>query len=328
MLDTLVNLLGEYGNPVPRFTGPRCLVERMAVGGCDLCQQACPHDAITIDRTVTIDEKLCTGCGLCTQVCPSGALEFDVSAVLGAVREQPEPEPARLVCSQSGEAGKQLLCLARVTPSVVVAAGAWDRELHLVHGDCAACSVGGPGVPEQLERVVREAQLLRESTTRLARVRIRRGEAGGGRADGVSRRGVFGSMFRSARTVAAELVPEQPLPFVDWSVPQERVPQDLVWRRRALKPTPASETPVYWPSPVVDEKCIFCPVCANVCPTQAISREVQADGAVHLMLQLDACTGCDACARSCPPQAITLTSERPMIDLDLPVLMRDSGGPV
>ncbi|WP_045233453.1 4Fe-4S binding protein, partial [Deinococcus pimensis] len=115
MLDSLLNILGEYGNPVPRFTGQRCLVERMTVGGCDLCARACPHDAVTIDRTVTIDEKLCTGCGLCTQVCPSGALEFDVTSVLGAVREQPPEEPARLVCSRSGEAGKQLLCLARVT---------------------------------------------------------------------------------------------------------------------------------------------------------------------------------------------------------------------
>ncbi|WP_157463404.1 4Fe-4S dicluster domain-containing protein, partial [Deinococcus pimensis] len=92
----------------------------------------------------------------------------------------------------------------------------------------------------------------------------------------------------------------QPLPFVDWSVPQERVPQELVWRLRALKPTPAPETPVFWPSPVVDETCIFCPVCTNVCPTEAITRGVQADGSVALLLQTDACTGCQACARSCP----------------------------
>lgn len=325
MIESVLKVLGEYGNPVPRFTGPRCLVERMAVGGCDLCRDVCPHEAISVDSTVRISDTACTGCGLCTQVCPTGALEYDVTAVLNAVHEQKQ-EPAKLVCSKSGEVGKTIPCLARVTPAVVVAAGGWDRELHLVHGDCAACDLGGPRVPDELDRVIRDAQALREATGRATRITVRRGEVGGGQEEGVSRRGMFGALFRGARSVAAEFVPDQPLPFVDWSVPRERVPQDWVWRRRALRPTPEPETPVRWPAPVVDEKCIFCPVCANVCPTEAITREVEADGGVRLHLALDACTSCDACARSCPPQAITLQEFWSADAFAQPVLLRESDG--
>ncbi|MFC6662005.1 4Fe-4S dicluster domain-containing protein [Deinococcus multiflagellatus] len=42
-------------------------------------------------------------------------------------------------------------------------------------------------------------------------------------------------------------------------------------------------------------------MCANVCPTGAIDRDLQPDGGVHLLLNLSACTGCMACLQSCPP---------------------------
>ena len=36
---------------------------------------------------------------------------------------------------------------------------------------------------------------------------------------------------------------------------------------------------------VVDDTCIDCPVCANVCPTDAITRDLQPDGGVRLLLK-------------------------------------------
>lgn len=308
MLNTFLKVMGDYGNPVPRYTGQRCLVERMAVGGCDLCARICPHEAITIEGKVEIDDALCTGCGLCTQVCPSGALEFDVTAALGAVREQDGADGAKLVCSQAGEGGKTVPCLGRVTASLIVAAGAWDRPLELVHGDCTSCRLGGPEVPERVAAVVEEGQALRGGTGRPARVTVRPGRGGGeaDRGERVSRRGMFGTVFRSARGVVSELVPEQPLPFVDWSEPQERVPAEWQWRRRAQRPAPPADVGTFWPAPVVDEKCIFCPVCTNVCPTEAIAREVEPDGTLSVRLNLASCTGCEACVRSCPPNAMAL----------------------
>ena len=338
MLDNVFKLLGDYGNLVPRYTGPRCLSERLSVGGCDLCQQACPHGAILIPQSVVIDPAVCTGCGLCVQACPSGALEYDVTASLNAVREQKttsQPNSSRsgkadtgakLVCSKSDEGGKTLPCLARVTVSTVMAAGAWDVPLTLVHGDCASCSLGGPEVPASVSRVIEDANRLRASTSRAAQVTLRLHDpALAGSGEQVSRRGMFGALARGARNMAAQSIPDSPLPFVDWSEPEDRTPSEWQWRVRALRPAPAPETAVYWPAPVVDDTCIDCPVCANVCPTDAISREVQADGSVTLALSLAACTGCDACARSCPPQAIHMQEHWRFDALEQLVLLRDSG---
>ena len=333
MLDGVFKLLGDYGNPVPRYTGPRCLSERLSVGGCDLCQAACPHQAILIPQSVVIDPSACTGCGLCVQACPSGALEYDVTAPLSAVREQKANLPvkaqaaeAKLVCSKSEEGGKTLPCLARVTVSTVMAAGAWDVPLTLVHGDCGSCSLGGPEVPVSLGRVVLEANRLRGATSRASQVSVRiHDPALAGSGEQVSRRGVFGALARGARNMAAQSIPDSPLPFVDWSEPEDRIPAEWQWRVRALRPAPAPETPVHWPAPLVDDTCIDCPVCANVCPTDAITRDVQPDGSVTLTLSLAACTGCQACERSCPPQAITMQPEWRFDALESLILLRDSG---
>ncbi|WP_019009041.1 4Fe-4S dicluster domain-containing protein [Deinococcus aquatilis] len=336
MLQGVLSRLGEMGNLTPRYTGPRCLLERQAVGGCDACHTTCPHEAIAVGmlgNSITVLPDLCTGCGLCVQVCPSGALEYDLQGPLQAVSDQRSSvtgrpqEDATLTCSQSGAGGPQLPCLGRVTPALVAASGVWNLPLALIHGDCAACPVGAPDVPERLERVVDEAQRLRATTGQPARVSVRPATPEDkGRDVQISRRGAFASLFRAGKQQLVQAIPDQPLPFVDWSVPAERTPEEWRWRGRTLKPAPPEDAGVYWPAPLVDDKCINCPVCANVCPTSAITRELQPEGGVQLLLNLNACTGCMACVHSCPPDAMHPQEEWLPAAFRAPILLRESEG--
>lgn len=41
---------------------------------CGLCEQACPHNAISILKEINLDKSKCHGCGLCYTVCPNNAL--------------------------------------------------------------------------------------------------------------------------------------------------------------------------------------------------------------------------------------------------------------
>lgn len=330
MLGGVLDRLGDYGDQVPRFTPPRCLLERQAVGGCDACHTTCPHDAITLGplgQSIQIDPAACTGCGLCVQVCPSGALEYDLTVPLQSVRDagQGTDGEATLTCSQSGAGGPALTCLGRVTPAVVAAAGAWGTPLTLLHGDCAACPVGAPDVPERVTRVVEEAQRLREATGQPAQVSVRAAAPEDrDRAVRVSRRGAFTTLLRAGRQQVAQALPERPLPFVDWSQPRQRVPEEWRWRARTLTPTPLPDAGIHWPAPLVDDSCIDCPVCSNVCPTEAITRDLKPEGGARLLLDLSACTGCMACLRSCPPQAIHAQDEWLEAAFHLPILLRDS----
>lgn len=321
--------VSELGNVLPRFTPPRCLLVRQAVGGCDACFQACPHDAITIGEEygtgIGIDPQKCTGCGLCVQVCPTGALEFDLEGPLEAVQAQKAGSEAALCCVPSGAQAPSLPCLGRVTPALLSAAGAWNVPLTLLHGDCVTCPVGSPTVPERLTGILQETQNLRANTGRAAEVTIRAAtSADRERSIGLSRRGAFVALLRAGQKQVIRQLPERPLPFVDWSVPEQRQPAEWRWRARSLRPTPPPDTPVHWPAPLIMEGCIDCPVCANVCPTEAITRELRPDGGVELYLNLSACTGCMACQRSCPPQVIHRQEQWFYAALGQTVLLRES----
>lgn len=70
--------------PEVGFRVERCI-------GCGACQEACPTQAIAVDRISTIDRDRCDGCGACAETCPSGALwalgrRYTVSHLLEEVR--------------------------------------------------------------------------------------------------------------------------------------------------------------------------------------------------------------------------------------------------
>ena len=330
MLRGVLDQLGEMGNLVPRYTQPRCLLDRHAVGGCAVCVDACPHEAVTVNAggyAVEIDPERCTGCGLCVQSCPSGALEYDLLAPLESVQQQrgTATGEATLTCSQSGAGGPQLPCLGRVTPALLTAAGGWGIPLTLIHGECESCPVGRPDVPQGLLGVMNETQTLRRATGRPAEVTLRPAvPEDGERAQKLTRRGAFSALFRAGSQQLAQRLPERPLPFVDWSEPEQRTPAEWQWRKKALGTPLPPDVGIDWPAPVVDDTCIDCPVCANVCPTQAITRDLQPEGGVRLLLDLSACTGCLACLRSCPPQAIHEQRQWLSPAFELPILLRES----
>ena len=63
--------------PLPDRLRGRPVVERAKCPPeCRLCVDACPTDAVFIDRTVRIDLGRCLFCTDCTDVCPTGALSF------------------------------------------------------------------------------------------------------------------------------------------------------------------------------------------------------------------------------------------------------------
>lgn len=328
MLRGVLEQLGELGNLVPRYTAPRCLLTRQAVGGCDVCFTACPHQAIEVQPVglgVAVDPERCTGCGLCVQGCPTGALEYDLQTPLQALSDQRKEPEATLTCAQSGAGGPNLPCLGRVTPALLSAAGAWGLPLTLLHGDCPSCPVGSAEVPERLGQVLEATEQLRQATGRPAVVTIRpAGPEDQTREMKLSRRGAFGALLRVGKKQVAYHLPEKPLPFVDWSEPEQRTPEEWKWRKQTLKPAPPPDAVVTWPAPTVDNTCIDCPVCANVCPTEAITRNLQPDGGVQLLLNLSACTGCMGCLRSCPPQAMHEQRQWRSQALDALILLRES----
>lgn len=334
-LDAVFNLT----DPRPNYVGSRCLLEKNAVGGCDKCMVACPHEAISLGNHPEINDS-CTGCGLCVQVCPSAALEYDILKPLNSLKTQgttharavgDECIASSLKCSKVAGDSASLDCLGRVTPAMILAASAWGQDLTLLRGDCANCKIGGATVPDSLENVIAIAKEYKKHLEQPEiAVQVLVATVDGSTAEptvaAFSRRGALQSIGRNTRETAGRLIPEKMIPGVDTRLESPRIPEEWAWRKKALRPVPAPENPQYWVIPSVDENCIFCPVCQNVCPTEAIVRTREIDGTWKIKLEVAACTGCNACVLSCPPTAMKLEPEIPFAQLVETLLLREGDG--
>jgi len=288
LLDQFLDLFLKLTDPTPRFAPERCLLERGAVGGCSACADACPKNAIDLSAgTVRIDEAACSGCGLCVGVCPGVALEFP----LGPVQEAFQKGQGRLKCSRAPGEGEEVFCLGRLTPGMLAWAASRFGKLTLARGECATCPIGGPAVPEHVERMAEEARRYFPALE----VRLTTEPLPGPK---IGRRELFQSLFGATRRIAAEVLPELPEEIAP-SDDDETLPDEL--RLRKLAALKADE--VRWPGVRVLEGCTLCPVCQNACPTAAIRRFRDGEERV-LELVLERCTGCEACVRSCPVQAM------------------------
>ncbi len=346
MLKGLLDAVFNLTDPRPNYVGDRCLVEKHSVGGCDKCMQACPHEAVTIGNTVEINDN-CTGCGLCVQSCPTGALEYDLLKPLATLKNQgiasARAEAADriasvLKCSKVPGDDPTLECLGRVTPAMLLASTAWGQNLTLVRGACHSCKLGGPSVPDSVESVIQIAteyrKHLEHGEMSIIMLEHQASASNGSTTSSppvappkpVSRRDAIGALARNTRENAAKLIPENPLPGISTKADVQIVPEEWQWRRKALRPTPDPSTMQYWPVPSVNEDCIFCPVCTNVCPTEAVRRERDESGLWKIQLEISACTGCNACVLSCPPTAMKLEPEVVFETLDQTLVLREGEG--
>lgn len=84
-----------------------------------------------------------------------------------------------------------------------------------------------------------------------------------------------------------------------------------VFHVRACNPAKSAVRIVKWVKqglnvPVVCQQCEV-PACANICPVQAISRDVETGA---MIVHGDLCVGCRMCIVACPFGAVTLDSDR------------------
>jgi ferredoxin len=319
MLTEIVGAVLRLTDIAPNYTGSRCLLAHHAVGGCDLCAEACPHEAIRLHETrAEVLESACTACGLCVQACPTGALEYEIEPVLKKLKDQGVRSEsialavqASLECSQVPGAVNVVSCLARVTPAALLASAAWGQELTMVHGDCEGCKLGDIGVIRTASAARRTAEQYRDSSQPARWVQIVEDTIDRPvmpsqptpEARLVSRRDAFGSWFSSIKRGAANVIPNVELPGFLGANEASEMPEEWRWRRTLSVKSPEK---TFWPAPVVNANCTLCQVCETVCPTNALHRETLEDDTHELTLELAACTGCDACVKSCPTHAMRL----------------------
>ena len=61
--------------------------------GCAMCVDACPVDAISIEKVAKIDASLCAGCCVCLDECPNDTIYKEMKDAASFFREYALPSP-------------------------------------------------------------------------------------------------------------------------------------------------------------------------------------------------------------------------------------------
>lgn len=325
-IDQILDHRSLNASPRLRFEAAACLPVRFDDYGCDLCQEACPADAIVLADGKPVLHGECIGCGGCAAGCPSGAIGVDgfaLPAVPDAAAEEVCVDCWRVPFEESPKGALRVPCLGGLSAGWLIALTerAGDRPIHLLdRGQCEQCDAGGCVV--DLRATLTEVRMLLfqcgqalESLPSLtflptpmqlapaipetaSEVRI------GRRA---FFRGLMGGVARGAEDLTwsgpaeeAEIVLREPAQPVDR---MRTVTALTAIARRHGRELPGQALPQ-----ISLGECGGHGICARVCPTGALQREETA-GHAELGFNAARCIACGQCVRTCPDRAIRVQPE-------------------
>jgi len=285
----------------------RCLKMRFSESSCRRCADICPHGAVILDSTLTINPDRCHGCMLCTSVCPAGALEqnSDFHACLAKLSKVSEPI---LGCIRTTECSNgTVTCLGGLSEEHLVAlyhtlAGKLTLNLSLC-SDCRNHSIIG-----QLRQRLDALSKARLSSSDCS---IEISESAQGmnyRDESVDRRSFFKSFSKSLFTSASVIISthnEQTERRTNYTEKRVPIRRELLNRtRNKLSPELVVHLQKHFDSFVsFDETCTRCQGCVAICPTGALWSE--ADNEIPILRQL-LCTGCGLCCEFCLDGAVRI----------------------
>jgi len=71
-----IEAMVKYGAPTMASSGYVARVDEALCVACDTCKDACPFNAIQVNKTAAVTWEACMGCGVCVEQCPNEAMSL------------------------------------------------------------------------------------------------------------------------------------------------------------------------------------------------------------------------------------------------------------
>lgn len=318
---------------VPEFRAERCARYRYTYSECNLCEEICPHQAITFRERQTLQPSndviaasydgvevsvdQCKSCGLCAAVCPTEALKVNTISAEHLLKVAGSAKRMTVACAPSCiDAVVVVPCLGALNPMVLAEFAKRGIALQLAGtAHCTECQHSDQG-PQQIginleayqllfdaaEKIVPKQWVKFEILTEASKLILTTPHSS-------SRRDLFRRIFNHGADVitgesaqvtaplnairaAAPFLPERKMILNGlYAVTAEEVVR--LPRHVAL---PAED----W---AVSKSCTYCEACVRSCPTGALQL-LESNTAWRLVILNDRCVACNVCAEVCQPKAL------------------------
>jgi len=312
-LDSLSQLVGDFHKPKYfDYRSQLCAHGAMGVAGCTRCLDVCDTTAIrSAGEKIEVDPYLCQGCASCTLACPTGALSFQQPAtktLRGKLNE--------LLTARGGDAGilvvhdaasRHLLptmdpsavLLLEVDPLPAFSEVLWLKAL--LGGIKGVVLVPAPTTPPQ------SSELMQQKVAELRAILACYG-GDAARLQIATPVTVDHSIEKIKSTSVSSM---RTAPVNDSPLDEKRMQLlnlldalGQLWQTDSPRPCPVPPGSPFGTVVVNETKCTICHACTHLCPTGALSGQL--DPAPVLSFKESLCIQCDLCRAGCPEKAITL----------------------
>lgn len=288
----------------------RCVKNKNRFASCTRCFDTCPTPAISLENGLHVNREACNECMKCTTVCPTEV--FVDENYYDFFVEIPKREIVSFACEKVNEKETEqhikLSCLQQIDMNLLLYATMHSNEINIQYDQeqCMKCSKYCGTFEESLQIKIK---LLKEMTNK--NVQISYCLEGYNKMEKLySRRDLFHFFSgKVTRHVVTPLIEDKPL------LPNLRVGMDKGLYKNMtkaivkkydnqLKEEQRCET-LNTMTLAITNQCDGCGLCANVCPTSAITI-LDGDNELNIRQQVSLCNGCFSCIDICPNKAISV----------------------
>lgn len=297
----------ESAQNVIQYHG-RCLRKRLNSNQCDLCVNACPSGAISIQgREVTLDEVKCSDCMSCVAACPQDAFESSLDLEV-AFHSLKNSSHSLITCIRQKKSSHEDIAVPCV--------GIFSNQAisSLLFSSCGSISINLSECGECCNNSVADSFIQRfydlnnffhgHKTTEV-HLHLQGTQLIDVPCD---RRAYLSNITKFATRAAAEsLIGAGPGP-PQVEKKQRRVPckvklvKDLLGRIE--KASQEKISTLFQPELTISDECSVCPLCKGICPTGALSIDRTNSGKILNYDALD-CSSCGLCVEFCKKKAIS-----------------------
>lgn len=302
----------------PQWDKKRCLHFKYRKEQCTLCQERCPHGAITLGNgRVEIDQATCKGCGACLGQCPTQALQMKGYEPLKMVRTATDQPAVVIGCTQGKNQGNVTVpCIegihAENYANLLLYCGNKDMKVNMIH--CQGCS--HHKAPSKTVHAIEKAQNFTTALGKQGRIQLVADPKAVVKLPQreMSRREFFNFFRREGMFVAEKALDEatanlkENLSIIAEVPATNQQGYDRSLFLSALKALPKN---VSGPMPEgslianwgVEDGCNGCGYCEGICP-QSAWKVNRTPVEIVISHQQKRCVACGVCHKTCPKKAI------------------------